>query len=258
MNRVQRKLAAVGARPLLGASMCRHDPDFVELAAILGYNAIWVDMEHSPVSYREAADLCRLAYAFDMVSMVRIPNADRDHVLRGMECGPDIIDVPMANSPEVARALVEHGRYAPQGNRGYFGALRSTRFGTLGDPAVTHEQTNEAVCLMIQIETIQAVEQARELCQVPGIDAILIGPGDLSVTMGITGQLDNPELFAAADRAVAAAKEAGKLIATTGPIPLLSEWVKRGIDLYFIANDLACLRAALERAMDEARTVLQS
>jgi 4-hydroxy-2-oxoheptanedioate aldolase len=252
VNRVEQKIQDVG-RPLIGASMCRYDTDFVEIAAALGYHVVWADMEHCHIAFREAADICRLAQACGMIAMIRVPNAERENILRAAECGPDIIDVPMVNDAETAAELVAHGRYAPEGDRGFFGAQRSVRWGLSNDAEADRRMANERICLMAQIETAEAVDKAEAICGVPGVDSILIGRGDLSVSLGLAGQMLHPDVVAASERAFDAAKSAGKLVAIPGPLGDMPHWVAKGADMYFVANDLACMRSALETAMAQAK-----
>ena len=105
MNRLHQAIKDAAGRPLLGAALYSYDPIFLEIAAHMGFQVIWIEMEHAPISFSEAADLCRMAAGTGMLTMIRIPDARRESVLKAAECGPDIIDIPMVDTPEeVARA----------------------------------------------------------------------------------------------------------------------------------------------------------
>src|SRR5580692_4821526 len=138
MNRLQRAVKANGGRTLLGAAVYFYDPIFLEVAAHLGYQAIWIEMEHAAITFAEAADLCRMAAGTGMLTMIRIPDSRRESVLKAAECGPDIIDMPMADSPEQFANLVQNARFAPQGSRGFFSVSRALRYGIV--PSVPGEQ----------------------------------------------------------------------------------------------------------------------
>ena len=86
MNRLQRAVRANGGRTLLGAAVYFYDPIFLEIAAHLGYQAIWIEMEHAAITFAEAADLCRMATGTGMLTMVRIPDSRRENVLKAAEC----------------------------------------------------------------------------------------------------------------------------------------------------------------------------
>src|SRR5688572_4696466 len=86
--------------PLLGVSTYFYDPVFVEIVRYAGFHVVWIEMEHAPISFSEAADLCRIASGNGLLTMIRIPDTRRENILKAAECGPDIIDVPMVNSVE--------------------------------------------------------------------------------------------------------------------------------------------------------------
>src|ERR1700761_8264618 len=106
MNRLHRAIELANGRPLLGAALYSYDPIFLEIAAHLGFQVVWIEMEHAPISFAEAADLCRMATVTGMSTMIRIPDAGRESVLKAAECGPDIIDIPMADTLEHVEDLV--------------------------------------------------------------------------------------------------------------------------------------------------------
>src|SRR3984957_2038086 len=106
MNRLQQAVENNGGKPLLGAAAYIYNPAFFEMAALLGYQAGWVEMEHTFHSFEQAADLCRLSSAVGIPTIARIPALQRGTILRGCECGPDTLDLPMANTPEMVQELV--------------------------------------------------------------------------------------------------------------------------------------------------------
>src|SRR5690349_15935114 len=116
MNRLQKAVEAQGGGPILGAASYIYNPTFLEIAALMGYKAAWIEMEHTFLTYAQAADLCRIATGLGMVTMLRIPDAQRKTVLQACECGPDIVDLPMANTPEVVAEFVDNARFPPEGS----------------------------------------------------------------------------------------------------------------------------------------------
>src|SRR5271167_3644874 len=129
MNRLRRAVEQNDGRTLLGAALYFYDPIFLEVAAHLGYQAIWIEMEHASITFAEAADLCRMALGSGMLTMIRIPDSRRENVLKAAECGPDIIDIPMADTPEQVAELVSYAKFAPEGSRGFFGVSRALNYG---------------------------------------------------------------------------------------------------------------------------------
>src|ERR1700760_2954505 len=121
MNRLHQAIKDAAGRPLFGAALYSYDPIFLEIAAHMGFQVIWIEMEHAPISFSQAADLCRMAAGSGMLTMIRIPDASRENVLRAAECNPDILNVPMADTPEVVKDLVRYSKFSPVGVRGIFG-----------------------------------------------------------------------------------------------------------------------------------------
>ncbi len=237
------------SRPLLGVSTYFYDPIFVEMAAHAGFQGLWIETEHAHISFAEAADLCRIASGSGLLTMIRIPDTRRENVLKAAECGPDIIDVPMANSPEVLQELVRHARFTPSGERGYFTVSRAARYGMIGDVSGEQLRINRELCLMVQVETQEAVDRADELCAVSGIDAIFLGLGDLSASLGVPGQTRHPKVLEGAMRTIVTAKRFGKKIALMdGPVQA-EFWADKGVDLVFCGSDVSCLKIGLQHLL---------
>jgi 2-keto-3-deoxy-L-rhamnonate aldolase RhmA len=255
MNRLEQCLNESGT-PLLGAAVYQYSPAFVEICAQLGYHAIWMEMEHATLDLSQVADLCRIASGLGMLTMIRVPDAQRANVLRAAECGPDILDLPMGNTPAMMRELVHHARFAPAGNRGFFGASRAVRYGIPGDMAEEQRRINQEICLLSQIETREAVEAADQLCAVPGIDGIFIGPGDLSASYGMPGRTDHPEVEQAIARTVAIARQHGKRVALMVKAGDAGRWAAAGVDLFFCTSDIACLRMTAQSVSEQFRASL--
>ncbi len=153
MNRLQQAVQANGGKTLLGAAVYFYDPIFLEICAHLGYQVIWIEMEHGHITFAEAADLCRMAAGTGMLTMIRIPDVRRENVLKGAECGPDILDVPMIETPEQMQDLREYARFAPAGSRGFFSVSRAVNY-SIPSPVVAQQQgLNKDLCLMAQIES---------------------------------------------------------------------------------------------------------
>jgi 2-keto-3-deoxy-L-rhamnonate aldolase RhmA len=256
MNRLQQAIQKNNGKPLLGAAAYIYNPAFFEMAALMGYQAAWVEMEHTFHTLEQAADLCRLASALGMLTMLRIPDLQRGTILKGCECGPDILDLPMVNSPDMVREMVCQARFPPLGVRGFFGVSRAVKYGLAGKVPEVQQKLNEELCLMIQIETKEAADRIEELCAVPGLDAIFIGPADLSASLGVAGQTSHRLVQETATRVIRAAKAQGKQAAAAAPASEARFWIEQGIDLFFCVNDLACMKAGAQAALAEARAAL--
>jgi len=255
MNRLQEAVEKNGGRTLLGAAVYFYDPVFLEIAAHLGYQAIWIEMEHASITFAEAADLCRMAAGTGMLTMIRIPDSRRENVLKACECGPDIIDVPMVNTMEQMEEMRRYARFAPEGERGYFGMSRAVQYGVFGDVNEAHQRLNDELCLMAQIETADAMGQLDQLATVPGVD-LFIGPADLAASYGVPGNTGHPLVREASERVVKAARANGKSVATACAPHDFKFWLDQKIDLLFCANDVTSLKRGAGLALEEARAAL--
>lgn len=255
MNRLRKAVEGNNGRTLLGAAMYFYDPIFLEIAAHLGYQAIWIEMEHAPITFAEAADLCRMASGSGMLTMIRIPDSRRENILKAAECGPDIIDVAMVNRATQMNEMLEYGRFAPAGGRGYFGVSRAVQYGVFNTVNETQQNLNQELCLMAQIETEEAVNNLEELAAVPGID-LFVGPADLAASLGHPGQTLHPLVRDASARIVKAARANNKcIVSACGPSDF-KFWIDQKIDLLFCTNDIACLKRGAGLALQEAQSLL--
>ena len=255
MNRLRKAVEQNGGRTLLGAAMYFYDPVFLEVAAHLGYQAIWIEMEHVPITFAEAADLCRMASGSGMLTMIRIPDSRRENVLKAAECAPDIIDVPMVDTPAQMDEMLRYARFAPDGRRGYFGVSRAVGYGVLNSVNETQQSLNRELCLMAQIETAEAMEQLDQLATVPGVD-LFVGPADLAASLGYPGDTLHPAVCEASARVVKAARANGKCIASAcGPADF-KFWLDQRIDLLFCTNDITSLKRGAGLALEEAKALL--
>ena len=255
MNRLRKAVEQNHGRTLLGAALYFYDPIFLEVAARLGYQAIWIEMEHAPITFAEAADLCRMASGSGMLTMIRIPDSRRENILKAAECGPDIIDVAMVDDPAQMHEMLKHGRFAPAGGRGHFGVSRAVNYGVLNSVTETQQNLNQELCLMAQVETTEAMKNLDQLASVPGVD-LFVGPADLAASLGYPGQTLHPSVQEAAARVIAAARANRKCIASACGPSDFKFWLDQRIDLLFCTNDIACLKRGAALALDEARALL--
>jgi 4-hydroxy-2-oxoheptanedioate aldolase len=256
MNRLQQAVQANGGKPLLGAAAYFYDPIFLEICGLLGYQAIWIEMEHGHITFAEAADLCRMAAGSGMLTMIRIPDVRRENVLKGAECGPDILDVPMIETSAQMLDLREYARFTPTGNRGCFSVSRAVNYSIPGPIVARQQNVNTDLCLMAQIETSAALNRIDELAAVPDVD-LFIGPADLAASLGVPSQTSHPSVRAAAAKIVKAARDNGKCVATACAPEEFDFWLGLNIDLLFCANDISCLKQAAGDLLGNAKKILE-
>jgi 4-hydroxy-2-oxoheptanedioate aldolase len=255
MNRLRQAVEANGGKSLLGAAVYFYDPIFLEICAHLGFQVIWIEMEHGHITFAEAADLCRMAAGSGMLTMIRIPDARRESVLKAAECGPDIIDIPMVDTPEEVAELVRYAKFAPIGARGMFSVSRALRYGIVDSVTAEQQKLNTELTLLAQIETKEALERIEDIASVPDVD-IFIGPADLAASLGIPGQTSHPELLEAAEEIVRVSRKHGKKIITACGAAEFHHWLRLGVDLLFCTNNIVCLKTGAQIALDAAQKAI--
>lgn len=259
MNRLRQAVLDNNGKTLLGAALYFYNPIFLEICAHLGYQVVWIEMEHGHITFAEAADLCRMSAGSGMLTMIRIADSRRENVLKAAECDPDILDVPMVESPEQMNELRKYARFAPEGSRGFFSVSRAVNYGIPTQESqnrvAAQHAVNRNLCLMAQIETVGAMHRLDELAAVPGVD-LFVGPADLASSLGFPGQTGHPAVQTASSQIVQAARAHDKCIAAACGQPDVPFWLDLNIDLLFCTNDIACLKRAAGDTLAEARELL--
>lgn len=180
-NSVKRLLRE--GKPAIGTWLNLPDPFAAQFMARVGFDWLNVEMEHTSTTIDTAALMFQTIAQAGCVPLVRVPWNTGENVKRVLDCGAWGVIFPMQNSAAEAAEAVAATKYPPQGRRSVGGSLHAMSFGA--DTETYYRCANDEILVVIQIEHIQAVERAEEIVRVPGIDAIFIGPTDLSASMGV-------------------------------------------------------------------------
>lgn len=256
LSRLHQRIQSKGV--LLGCLVEGGSTATAELAAMMGYDVLWIDMEHHSIDFRDTEQLCQAAKAGGALSLLRIRGPERPEVLSGLETGADMVMVPMVESANTTRKMVEYGKYKPLGNRGFNGSSRGFGYG-LGNPVANMEQANRESHLLIQIETMEGVSRCDEILSVAGISGALVGPGDLSVSMGKPLAFDDREfqqVFADTIRAVRAHNKIA--ITATGHAGLMKVAVAAGVQIIVTAGVRTSLKAHWAEDIRNATALIQA
>jgi len=174
-------------RVCLGAAVSFSDPTVSELLGEAGLDFLWIDMEHAPLSLETVQAHVMAAELTNTTSFVRVPWNDPVVIKQVLDVGADGIIVPMVRNAEEVRQAVAACRYPPDGVRGY-GPRRPSRYGR----TAVCENANQQVLIAVQIEHIDAVERLGQILDVPGLDAMYLGVGDLAGSMGFSPETAHP------------------------------------------------------------------
>lgn len=224
--------------------------EIVEVLAQTGLDFICLDAEHGAFD-RARMDAClAVGRALDFPVLVRVAAGTPQDVLQALDAGAVGVVVPHVDTVEKAAAMALATRYGP-GGRGYAGGSRWGDFGEHGMAALVARSQDETV-LIVQIEEVAGVQAAAGIAAVPGVDALFVGPADLSLNYGRT-DMAGPELQAALASVGAAARGAGKGYVTfVGDVARAAEWQKFGVNVFFVSTELALMKTALA---DVARAI---
>ena len=242
-NPVKEKLRRGEA--VVGAFCNIPSPAAVEILGLLGFDFAIIDAEHGIPDLETVEHMVRAAEAVGITPLVRIALNLQQNILRYLDAGAMGIQIPLVNSVAEAEAVVRSAKYPPVGRRGLAG-VRAAGYGIrrpLGDYV---KMANEETLVIVQIETMDAVRNAEGIVKVDGIDAIFVGPTDLSSSMGYPGQPSHPDVVATIERIGRIANAAGKASGTIARDPVSYErWRRLGFQ-YLCTGVTNFLAAAAE------------
>ncbi len=206
MNRL--KQALLERRPTIGLWQSLANPTTAEICASAGYDWLMFDGEHSPNTLQTLLAQLQAVSAYPVEAVARPPAGDPVFIKQYLDLGVRSLLIPMVETPAQAAHVVVSTRFPPRGIRGVAAATsRASGFGTNRD-YLAH--AHEDVCVIVQIESRTALDEIEGIAAVEGIDALFIGPGDLSGSLGHLGNAAHPEVCAAIENAFARIKATGK------------------------------------------------
>jgi 2-keto-3-deoxy-L-rhamnonate aldolase RhmA len=252
MSTFRQLLKAAGGHPPIGTWIMSASPLVAEAVGCAGFDWGVVDMEHSPLDLADVVALLQALGNTRMVPLVRVPWNDPVVVKRVLDAGAATLVFPMIDDAEAAARAVASTRYPPQGTRGMAGMSRAARFGTAPNYLVN---ANKHVGVVLQLETARALERLPSIAAVDGVDALFIGPADLSASMGHVGQFMHAAVLDRMSHAVQQAQDAGKPIGTLGGTPeQVAQYRAMGFDFVALSSDLGLLMHGAQVALASLRT----
>ena len=241
-NHFKRGLAAGRSQIGLWCSLSSHYA--IEAVAGAGFDWLLLDMEHSPNDLESLVAQLQAAAAYPTSSVVRVPWNDKVTIKRVLDIGAQPLLIPYVQNADEARAAVAATRYPPAGIRGVGGMTRATRFGRIKDYAT---RAQHELCVLVQVETEEALGHIEAIAAVDGVDGIFIGPADLHASMGYVGEVANPKVLPVIDDALRRVRKAGKApgILTTDD-PLIRRFIDAGSLFTAVGVDLAMLARGVD------------
>ena len=239
-NTIKHKLAAGGW--VLGTCITDYlAPEVVTAMKAAGFDHFFIDTEHARADFTDISTLVRVARAADVIPLVRVTVNEYQLIARTLDNGAMGIICPRVESAEQARHIVDCAKFTPMGNRGY--GLRSiiNDYDFQG-AAKEMESSNNETMIILQMETQSFIDQLEEITSIEGVDATMVGPFDLSVSLGIPGEFDNPKYWAAIDRMVEVCDKNGVAPGVHAATPeALAKHKERGVRFLTCATDASTL-----------------
>ena len=216
----------------------------VEVIAGAGFDWILLDSEHSPADIENLLTQLQAAAPYPTHPVVRIPWNDMVTIKRVLDIGAQSLLVPYVSTPNEAKAAVSFTRYPPAGVRGVAGTTRATRFGRVADYA---RRAHEEICLLVQVETQQALDNLEAICGIEGVDGVFIGPADLHASLGHPGEIANPKVKPLIDDAIRRIRKAGKAPGILTPNEAdARHWLECGALFVAVGADVGILARGAE------------
>jgi 4-hydroxy-2-oxoheptanedioate aldolase len=245
------KRALRAGKPQIGLWSTLSSNYSVEVIAGAGYDWILLDTEHSPNELENLLTQLQAAAPYPTHAVVRVPWNDMVTIKRVLDIGAQSILIPYVSTPEEAKAAVSYTRYPPQGVRGVAGSTRASRFGRVKDYA---KRAHEELCVLVQVENQQGLDNIEAIAAVDGVDGVFIGPADLHASLGYMGEITNPKVMPVIDEAIKRIRKAGK---APGILTPNEEHAKRqlGVGALFVAvgNDIGILARGAEALLARFR-----
>jgi 4-hydroxy-2-oxoheptanedioate aldolase len=248
-NKFRRALAE--ERPQLGLWCSLASAYAAEIVAGSGFDWLLLDTEHSPSDVLTVLTQLQATAAYDVAVVVRPASNDVVLIKRFLDIGAQTLLIPYVQSAEEAARAVAAMRYPPRGVRGVSALTRATRFGRVeGYP----QHAAEELCLLVQIETQQALDSLEAIAAVEGVDGIFIGPADLAASLGHAGAQNHPIVVAAIEDAIKRAQAAGKPVGIlTSDVAFAKRCIALGAGFTAVGVDVGVLARGTEKLAREFR-----
>lgn len=223
---------------LYGTAITLGCSEVPELLSNVGYDWLFIDAEHAPLDYRNILDLLQ-ASGKECPGVIRLPDHQELNIKKALDIGAAGIIVPQVNTAEQASNIVRYAKYPPQGARG-IGPARANVYGFTFEESV--KSANQETAVLVQAEHKDVLGNIEEIVKVEGVDAVFVGPYDLSASFGKAGQVNDPEVLDAIDFIASVCKRVGMKLAIFGGLPeYLKPFKDKGFTVFVCGTDMGLL-----------------
>ncbi len=244
-------------KKLVGTFIGTPHPVITEFVGHFGFDFVCIDAEHNAIHLETVQKMLQSLKATPTYGMVRIPTLSYENVAGALDAGADALLIPQIRTMDDIRRLKEYSQYPPIGRRGS-GPSRLWDYGDSITQLAAGQDINRTTNIVVQLETVQAVEHIDEIVQSDFIDMFFIGPGDLSMDMGIFAQFTNPKLTDTIMMLREKTAKAGKRLGIfAGNFEAAKNWYAKGFDMCIVNSELALLSSAVVGDLGKLRNALE-
>lgn len=236
------KAALKQGRTVIGTMMVgTKSPDVVHVLRSAGFDFLFVDTEHSPYNPETVATIIREARAAGIVPLIRVPNAEYHLMSKPLDAGAMGLMIPRVETTEQVRCIVQSTKYPPWGIRGCAVRGPMTDYERIAvEDYIQH--ANQDILIITQIESKKAIDHIDDLLSIQGVDVALIGPNDLSLSLGVPGELDHPLMVDYIEQLIAACRRHGVAPGIhLGNMDLLLKWTRKGMRMITYSTNVGLL-----------------
>lgn len=234
-------------KPVIGATITVASAEVAAQAAGMGFDFLWIEMEHSPITLETARNMILATRGLKALPFIRVPVNELWMAKRALDSGAIGVVFPFTSTPELARQAVAGMKYPPLGRRGSGPGLATFRWPA---PEGYADFMDKNGLVIVIIEEVSAVEKIEEIAATPGIDVLFIGANDLSYSLGLRGNQDHPKHREAMAKIIAAAKKnglpVGRPVANAAQI---QEGIKQGFTFFQGPSDMVLMRTGAENLL---------
>ena len=227
----------------------------VELAAMCGYDCIWIDLEHVPNNTAIIEETVRAAKIYDCDVLTRVSKRGYNDLIHPLEADSTGIMVPHLMSLEEAKEIVYFTKFHPIGRRPLDGGNADGKY-CLIDPLTYMKEANEERFVVVQIEDPEPLAELEEICALDGIDMIFFGPADFSQGIGAPCQFGDPRIAETRRLVAETAKKYGKFAGTTGSAKVIAEYRDMGYDFVNVISDVTALAQMYTAELEASKAAL--
>jgi 2-keto-3-deoxy-L-rhamnonate aldolase RhmA len=243
---------------LCGMSVSTAAPSLLEIIGYSGFDFTYVDVEHSTIDLESLTNMVVASELSGMGTLVRVSDNEATPIRKALEIGADGVIVPHVNTREDAENAVQAARFPPNGNRGFGALVRASHFNLPSKGMEEYARlSDEGVIVIAQIEEKEAVENIDEITETEGVDALLLGPSDLSLSLGVPGQFQSSEMVASINLVMETAKKKGvpvmctvSYLARPVTVESIRAWIDKGLRLLLFGSVEGLVRQACLNTME--------